>query len=314
MQTIVDMDIEEAKSEFQHLFGRVELADRKQFLRWIEENFNEDDGPSNEDIIIQSIAESLRSELPINGLVNNEQIKHDGIDQNSGSNDQCTIHVDKFLYDDDTVDDLCNRGQLSQNYCLDCKSHNTAPLSFISHSCSIVQLKFIFQHVLPDIKYKTVIDIGSRLGAVLYGTYYYSDAANIIGIEFNEEFCRLQQKMVDVYQLHDRIKIICADVCTQKMLLQQADVVVLNNVFEFFASVEDQTKIWRFLAESIQRKGCYLVTVPSLEQSLQCLQTGINVKSWVKSIPLDYNAAASAIGIEENDLDEIQQIFLYQVL
>ncbi|XP_070571045.1 uncharacterized protein [Ptychodera flava] len=226
MQTIVDMDIEEAKSEFQHLFGRVELADRKQFLRWIEENFNEDDGPSNEDIIIQSIAESLRSELPINGLVNNEQIKHDGIDQ----------------------------------------------------------------------------------------TYYYSDAANIIGIEFNEEFCRLQQKMVDVYQLHDRIKIICADVCTQKMLLQQADVVVLNNVFEFFASVEDQTKIWRFLAESIQRKGCYLVTVPSLEQSLQCLQTGINVKSWVKSIPLDYNAAASAIGIEENDLDEIQQIFLYQVL
>lgn len=40
---------------------------------------------------------------------------------------------------------------------------------FISHSASLQQLKFIFQQALPDMRGKTLVDVGSRLGVMLYG-------------------------------------------------------------------------------------------------------------------------------------------------
>ena len=39
---------------------------------------------------------------------------------------------------------------------------------FISHSMSREQLKFIFCDLLPDLSGKNVLDIGSRMGPVLY--------------------------------------------------------------------------------------------------------------------------------------------------
>ena len=45
--------------------------------------------------------------------------------------------------------------------------------AFISHSSSLVQLRFVFQAALPSIVTnladKLLVDVGSRLGAVLYG-------------------------------------------------------------------------------------------------------------------------------------------------
>lgn len=32
-----------------------------------------------------------------------------------------------------------------------------------------MELKFIYHHVLPDLSGKVLVDVGSRLGAVLYG-------------------------------------------------------------------------------------------------------------------------------------------------
>lgn len=53
-------------------------------------------------------------------------------------------------------------------------------LVYLSHSMSRDGLLFIFKVLLPTLKNKTILDIGSRLGAVLYGvkileiiTYYY---------------------------------------------------------------------------------------------------------------------------------------------
>lgn len=84
------------------------------------------------------------------------------------------------------MDELCDEGKLSRNYCLDCQSTNTKPLSkaaelcmnfhrlscavdFISHSASVLQLQFLYQVVLADkVKDKVIVDVGSRLGAVLY--------------------------------------------------------------------------------------------------------------------------------------------------
>ncbi len=49
--------------------------------------------------------------------------------QNSDCDPKTTIHVDAFLYDDDLVDNLCDEGKLPRNYCTECGSRNTKPLS-----------------------------------------------------------------------------------------------------------------------------------------------------------------------------------------
>lgn len=49
--------------------------------------------------------------------------------QFKGFTEQNTVHVDGFLYSEEDVDDLCDEGKMSRNYCLDCKSKKCAPLS-----------------------------------------------------------------------------------------------------------------------------------------------------------------------------------------
>ena len=53
---------------------------------------------------------------------------------------------------------------------------------FISHSMSREQLKFIFCDLLPDLSGKTVLDIGSRMGPVLYAVS--SRACCLVTLEY----------------------------------------------------------------------------------------------------------------------------------
>uniref|UniRef100_A0AAZ3R2T4 Zgc:109986 n=1 Tax=Oncorhynchus tshawytscha TaxID=74940 RepID=A0AAZ3R2T4_ONCTS len=92
------------------------------------------------------------------------------------------------------VDILCEEGKMSHNHCLKCGSHRTAPMGrfFISHS-SILELQFLFQHVLP---------VTGRLVG-----YLYSSAARLVGVEISAEFIRLQNMAVEKYGFSDRIQI-----------------------------------------------------------------------------------------------------------
>lgn len=56
----------------------------------------------------------------------------------------------------------------------------------MTHSCSRDRLEYIFTSLLPPLDGKRILDVGSRLGAVLYGAYVFSDAAQIAGIEINK--------------------------------------------------------------------------------------------------------------------------------
>ncbi|XP_039741597.1 uncharacterized protein LOC120620762 isoform X3 [Pteropus medius] len=184
-----------------------------------------------------------------------------------------TIHVDAFLYDEDFIDSLCEEGKMSRNYCMVCGSHQTAPLGFISHSFSLMELKFIYHHVLPDLSGKVLVDVGSRLGTVLYGV------------------------------LH-------ADICTQGSLLQNADVVIMNNVFEYFLDEAVQARAWEYISHNVRKQGSLLVTVPSLEESLSGLQINIQLSPWVEEVPLNYDV------YPEKDIDReaLEQIHLYKIL
>ena len=72
--------------------------------------------------------------------------------------------------------------------------------------------------------------------------YVYSQAAKLIGVEKNLYFCELQNQVINKYSLGDRVQVLCADMCNVSDLLSEVQVIVLNNVFEFFYPPETQMK------------------------------------------------------------------------
>ncbi|XP_066492890.1 uncharacterized protein [Tiliqua scincoides] len=301
------MDFPEARRAVLSLLRGVRARERPRLLRWMRTSSDFDELiSSNDDAVLKSIAEDLRHSLPTEAMLNSEPLAIQKLNQQT----KPTVHIDAFLYDDDCIDSLCKEGKMSRNFCLSCGSHQTAPLEFISHSFSIAELKFLYQHVLPDLTGKIVVDVGSRLGAVLFGGYFYSSASQIYGVEMNADFCHLQEVIVAKYQLDDRIKVLNADICTQASLLQNADVVVMNNVFEYFLDRSEQARSWEFISQNVRKKGSLLVTVPCLEESLSDLQVNIQLNHWVESMPLDYDVFLE----EDIDRDALEQISLYRII
>uniref|UniRef100_A0A8C3GF19 Uncharacterized protein n=1 Tax=Cairina moschata TaxID=8855 RepID=A0A8C3GF19_CAIMO len=170
--------------------------------------------------------------------------------------------------------------RMNRNYCTESGSYKTASLEFISHSFSLVKLKFLYQHVLPDLTGKVVVDVGSRVGAELFLSTPFLWSRNA-------DFCQLQEMSITKYQLIDRIKVVHADICTQASLLQKAD----------------------FIACNVKRRGS-LVTAPSLKDLLSKLQTDIQLSQWVVEVQLNYD-----VNVEKDiDKEALEQIYLYRIL
>uniref|UniRef100_A0A452HXS0 Uncharacterized protein n=1 Tax=Gopherus agassizii TaxID=38772 RepID=A0A452HXS0_9SAUR len=263
------MDFVEARSAVLAVLRGVRAGDRSRLLHWMRTTNNFDEFMlSNNDVVLRSIAEDLRNCLPIEAMFSSEHLAIQKILEQP----EPTVHVDAFLYDDDVIDSLCEKGKMSRNYCVVCGSHKTAPLEFISHSFSLMELKFLYQYALPDLTGKILVDVGSRLGAVLFGGYLYSSASQLYGVEMNADFCQLQEMIITKYQFTDRVQVLHSDICTQASLLQNADVVVMNNVFEYFLDRLEQARAWEFISHNMRKKGSLLVTVPSLEESISNLQ------------------------------------------
>ncbi|XP_023689361.1 uncharacterized protein [Paramormyrops kingsleyae] len=302
------MDLSAAKNEIMHLLSRVDPRELPKLVEWMK-NSDELDNYfiDNEKVVLQSIAEDLRTSVPPEATFSSESLALQKIRQSSRT------HVDAFLYDEEAVDALCEEGKLSRNYCLHCGSQRTAPLEFISHSFSIMELRFLFHHVLPDLTGLMLVDVGSRLGAVLYAGYLYSSLARLVGVEISSEFIGLQKMVVQKYDFADRIEIVHADICTQPGLLQSADVVVLNNVFEYFLDQDSQIRAWLCIQQNVRKKGALLVTVPSMQEALSALQPsgdGLDISPWVEELPLNYDVY---LGMD-SDPDTLKQIHLYRVL
>ncbi|XP_042311909.1 uncharacterized protein LOC121924639 isoform X2 [Sceloporus undulatus] len=263
------MDFSSARQAILRVLRGARAEDVPRLLRWMRTSSDfEEFTSNNDDVILRSIAEDLRLSLPTDAILNSEHLPLQKLQEQT----KPTVHIDAFLYDDDYIDSLCERGKMSRNYCLTCGSHQTAPLEFISHSFSLMEVKFLYQHVLPDLTGKVLVDVGSRLGVVLFGGYFYSSASQLYGVEINADFCQLQEAITAKYQLCDRVKVVNADICTQASLLQNADVVIMNNVFEYFLDRSEQARCWEFIYQNVRKKGSLLVTIPSLEKSFSDLQ------------------------------------------
>jgi chemotaxis methyl-accepting protein methylase len=94
-----------------------------------------------------------------------------------------------------------------------------------------------------------------------------------------------------VLLLQDRIEIIEANITDRPDVVVSADVIIMNNVFEFFLEPEEQISVWRFLRQTTKR-GTLLVTEPPLEETFSHLQVSINVSLWV-SISLSLQVSIS---------------------
>ncbi|XP_074660362.1 uncharacterized protein LOC141912844 isoform X2 [Tubulanus polymorphus] len=270
--------------------------------------------------MIRNIQDDLRDILPIDCTVQDEHIRFPSSSQsqNSDSSRSTTIHVDSFIYDDEKLDELCELGKISRNYCQLCGSHQVSPLTFISHSASLIQVKFIFEYILSDLRGKTVIDIGSRLGALLYGAYFYSSAERIVGVEISADWCRIQQQIIEKYKLSDRIEVLNSDVSLQSSLLSTGDVVIMNNVFEYFMPDEEQKKMWMFLSQTVRKSGALIITLPSIEESMKQLQLQFP-QNWLCQIDLDSKREIISRELFPDEIDAIEDnqlhnVYLYEVL
>ena len=120
----------------------------------------------------------------------------------------------------------------------------------------------------------------------------------------------------------DRIRVINDDILNQKEVLAKADVVVMNNVFEFFAPGSELENLWKFISTTVKKKGCKIVTIPSIEKSLSDAgvthlkthflinnQISMKIDKWIKEVPLNYPET------DDEELDEdYKLIHMYEVL
>lgn len=307
------MDIEQAKDEFEKLLQQIDPAKSAEFILWIQRRYLMANCAGHQVAEahhkMRQIAEYLRPMVPVNAVFPSESILVPKKGENADCDPATTVHVDAFLYDDEAIDELVEQGRLSRSYCKACGSHDTAPLTFISHSASARRAEFIFREMVPYLKDKSVLDVGSRLGVMLYAAHAFTPANPIIGVEMNPDLCQIQETAIKHFHMEDRIKVVNANVLAVPDLVASSDVVILNNVFEFFTPEQEQVALWQFLRRTI-KKGAILVTVPSLEDSLKNLQTGIVISEWVKQSyvtdPLAYSFVL--------DHEELTELCSYEVL
>ena len=102
----------------------------------------------------------------------------------------------------------------------------------------------------------------------------------------NPDLCNLAAQTAQRFNMQDRIQIVNAELSTRIDLVQNADVIVLNNVFDWFVPIDVQVNLWQILRQNI-KKGALMVTVPSIEEALQKLpnNAGIDIKQWVQASP-----------------------------
>ena len=64
-----------------------------------------------------------------------------------------------------------------------------------------------------------------------------SNSSAIVGIEMNQDLCNLAAQTAQKFNMQDRMQIVNAELSTRIDLVRNADVIVLNNVFDWFVPI-----------------------------------------------------------------------------
>ncbi|KAF4525802.1 hypothetical protein B566_EDAN009910 [Ephemera danica] len=234
------LDLGEAKKSYLDIYARIGPSSRSEFLEWVQSPASLSSNETKAEAVLHSIVVELRSQLPADSVLPSETLLVPTHGDNSDCLPECTLHVDAFLYDEDDVEELVDQGKISRNFC--------------------TKLAYIFTALLPPLDGMTVLDVGSRIGAALYAAHVYSTAASIVGIEMNHQLCQIQQDIVNKFGLQKRVQVVESDVLLCSELVHSSDVILLNNVFEFFLSETQQVACWRFLRDNV-KPGALLANI-----------------------------------------------------
>eukprot|EP01001_Neometanema_parovale_P007624 NODE_3919_length_1141_cov_33.722986_g3729_i0.p1 GENE.NODE_3919_length_1141_cov_33.722986_g3729_i0~~NODE_3919_length_1141_cov_33.722986_g3729_i0.p1 ORF type:complete len:353 (+),score=71.12 NODE_3919_length_1141_cov_33.722986_g3729_i0:72-1130(+) len=298
-------------------------SDRSEFIALLKESIEYYERPAlpakpAAEVKLEKIQEELRSMVPADGMGKGEEMCYPDSGVFEGWTKVNTAHVDSFLYgDDDLIDEMCDEGRMSRYYCTSSKcgySRKVKELNFISHSFSVPQLRFVFEDMLDGskggLKDKIVVDVGSRLGAVVYYGALFTDAKEVVGIERSKYFADLQRRVIKKHGLSPRASVLEADVFSEEgqALLKRADVVIMNNVFEwFYPTSEEHMGCYRKIRDSLSRSGQILIMNPSLETSVTDLKKA-KLDKWVRLEEVRYPATPGLGPGDEEPNDEFESV------
>ena len=136
-----------------------------------------------------------------------------------------------------------------------------------------------------------VVDIGSRLGNNLIVAALFTKARELIGIEMNEYFANLSQRIVQqdckllMFQppCKCNIRIVHDDVRNQTDTLERADIVIFFNPFEQHFERDTHRELLQFMRQHVCRSGVRLITVPSMAEiyGRAEMTSAIDVDKWL---------------------------------
>ena len=155
---------EEGKSEFLQLVSNFKSEDESlKFLDWLKDEAVEElrsklQIHDSENLLasrrqLTEVAMFSRTLQPnFDGIFSSENLQ---VPQNSaeGLNFANTVHVDAFLYDEADVEELTGEGKIPTHFCKECNSKNVCEIEMITHSAARDDLEYIFQALLPDLRY-----------------------------------------------------------------------------------------------------------------------------------------------------------------
>ena len=158
------MSFEEGKSEFLQLMNHFKSEDDSlKFLDWLKDEaleilmsklqIHQAENRLECRRQLTEVAMFSRTLQPnFEGIFSTEKLQ---IPQNSeeGLNFDNTVHLDSFLYDEADVEELTEEGKIPTHYCKQCNSKNVCEIEMISHSAARDDLEYIFQGLLPDLRY-----------------------------------------------------------------------------------------------------------------------------------------------------------------
>lgn len=254
------------------------------------------------DRLLQGIRAFLRRRIPLGALPEptrplgkSEKPEFSEKSKKAGSSliTKPIFAVDSFLFLEKDIDELVEEGKIAREYCKCCGSTDIGLTEFITHSFSQDQIVylvcFLFPHlvqlemnrnpacvraasVVPPIR--TILDVGSRLGVILWATYFAAQCnllppgvEEVVGIELDSKYLALQQEVGSRFCARqvpippfsskpsqeamlkrkkskseaDALKYLACRVvggdCFEgvgAMEMQKADILILHNVFEYF--------------------------------------------------------------------------------
>ena len=114
-------------------------------------------------------------------------------------------------------------------------------------------------------------------------------------------------------KFQSRVEVFTGDVRLYPNIVSSADVVVMHNVFEFFAPPEVQRDLWLALRQLIKR-GALILTSPSLEQALSSLNMNLDWTQWVEKLTHPSNNSSMDDDDDEESVAEMDLVHLYRVL